>query len=150
MNATVRAATLADISPIMELEEASPSAAHWSRQQYEEIFSPSGPMRIALVIEENGRIEGFFVARAVGLEWEIENTVVAAAARRNGLGSLLLGKFLEIARESATEAVFLEVRESSHAARALYHKWNFIESGSRKLYYRDPEEDAIIYRLCFR
>jgi len=150
MNATVRAATLADISPIIELEKASPSAAHWSRQQYEEIFSSSEPRRLALVIEQNNRIEGFFIARAVGAEWEIENIVVAAAARRHGLGSLLLGRFLEIAGEPATDAVFLEVRESSRAARALYHKWNFIESGRRKLYYRDPDEDAIICRLCFR
>ena len=46
-------------------------------------------------------------------------------------------------------AVFLEVRESNRAARALYEKWAFLESGRRRGYYKDPEEDAILYRLDF-
>ena len=33
-------------------------------------------------------------------------------------------------------AVYLEVRESNHAARVLYEKWSFIESGRRVRYYR--------------
>jgi len=31
----------------------------------------------------------------------------------------------------------------------LYEKWSFLESGHRKQYYKDPEEDAILYRLGF-
>jgi ribosomal-protein-alanine N-acetyltransferase len=99
------------------------------------------------VIEETADLQGFLVARSLGKEWEIENIAVAGPARRRGLGTRLLGEFLDQVRAQGAEAVFLEVRESNHAARSLYEKWAFVESGRRTRYYRDPEEDAVIYRL---
>jgi ribosomal-protein-alanine N-acetyltransferase len=101
------------------------------------------------VIEEESRVQGFLVAHGLDKEWEIENIAISGAARRRGLGARLLGEFLDQARGQRAEAVFLEVRESNQAARALYEKWAFEESGRRAQYYREPEEDAIVYRLCF-
>jgi ribosomal protein S18 acetylase RimI-like enzyme len=43
----------------------------------------------------------------------------------------------------------LEVRESNRAARAFYEKWAFLEGARRPGYYKDPKEDAILYRLGF-
>jgi [ribosomal protein S18]-alanine N-acetyltransferase len=59
----------------------------------------------------------------------------------------LLGAFLDLVREHGGKQVFLEVRESNHAARALYEKWAFVESGRRKMYYHDPPEDALVLRF---
>ena len=47
------------------------------------------------------------------------------------------------------KAIFLEVRESNRAAKALYEKWAFTEEGRRKAYYTDPEEDALILKFSF-
>ena len=77
------------------------------------------PRRQALVIETDG-IQGFLVARALDKEWEIENMAVSGPARRHGLGTRLLGEFLDRVRVAGAQGVFLEVRESNHAARALY------------------------------
>jgi len=44
--------------------------------------------------------------------------------------------------------VFLEVRESNQPARAFYLRQGFEESGRRKFYYANPQEDAILYRLA--
>ena len=131
---------------MMALEKHAVTAAHWSRQQYEQVFRAPRPRRDALVIERDG-IQGFLIARALDKEWEIENMAVSDPARRHGLGTRLLGEFLDRARTEGGEIVFLEVRESNHAARALYEKWAFVQSGRRKGYYRGPEEDAITYRL---
>ena len=141
-----RLATPADIPAMMALETHAVTAAHWSRQQYEQIFATDGPRREALVIERGG-IQGFLVARALDKEWEIENMAVSGPVRRLGLGTRLLGEFLDQVRIAGAQSVFLEVRESNHAARALYEKWAFVQSGRRKGYYRGPEEDAITYRL---
>jgi len=65
------------------------------------------------------------------------------------MGTRLLGEFLDRAKVAGAEMVFLEVRESNHAARALYEKWAFVQSGRRKGYYCVPEEDAITYYLYF-
>jgi ribosomal-protein-alanine N-acetyltransferase len=144
-----RPATLDDVAALMALEKHAVTAAHWSIEQYRAIFLTSQIPRIALLAEEGNTIQGFLVARGVGAEWELENIVIAASARRGGLGTRLLGEFLNAARACGAAAVFLEVRESNSAARRLYERWAFIESGRRTNYYRDPEEAAITYRLEF-
>jgi ribosomal-protein-alanine acetyltransferase len=145
----IRRATLADIPAMMALEKHAATAAHWSLQQYETAFSAEAPSRVVLILEEEAGVQAFIAGRALGEEWEIENIAVAGPSRRRGLGTRLLGEFVDLARSQGAEAVFLEVRESNLAARRLYEKWGFVESGRRKCYYREPEEDAMVYRLGF-
>jgi len=145
----IRPATEVDIPAIMRLAQHSATAAHWSSEQYANIFSNTSPRRVALVIEEASGVQGFLIARAIPFEWEIENIAIAADARSRGLGTRLLGEFLDSARAEGARAVFLEVRESNHAARSLYEKWAFVESGRRAHYYQNPREDAIVYRHSF-
>jgi [ribosomal protein S18]-alanine N-acetyltransferase len=145
---SIRAAAVADFPAMMELEKRAATAAHWSAAQYEALFSASHPERVALILEE-AELQGFVIARVVAEEWEIENIAIAGSARRRGLGTRLLGELLDLARAKGAAAVFLEVRESNRVARALYEKWAFLESGRRRRYYKDPEEDAILYRIDF-
>jgi ribosomal-protein-alanine N-acetyltransferase len=42
--------------------------------------------------------------------------------------------------------MFLEVRESNSAARALYASRGFLAVGRRRGYYRSPVEDALVLR----
>jgi ribosomal-protein-alanine acetyltransferase len=143
----IRPATAADIPAMMALEKHAATAAHWSRKQYEAAFESD--IREVLVLEEGSAAQGFLVGRRVDDEWEIENVAIAGPARRRGLGTRLVGEFLNRARSGGAQSVYLEVRESNLAARLLYEKWAFVESGRRKSYYRDPEEDAVLYRLDF-
>ena len=146
----IRAASLEDVPTLMALEKHAVTAAHWSVEQYQVAFSIQEPPRVALVIEEDAEVQGFLIARAAKREWEIENIAVAGPARRRGLGSRLLGEFLNTVLGQGGQAVFLEVRRSNLAARNLYEKWAFVESGCRKNYYHAPEEDAMTYRLDTR
>jgi len=146
---SIRPASATDLPAMMALEKRAATAAHWSGEQYQALFRGSDPGRVALVMQEESGLQGFVIARVLDDEWEIENIVVAGPARRRGLGTRLLGELLDLARGQGAAAVFLEVRESNHAARALYEKWAFLESGHRRRYYRHPEEDAILYRLGF-
>jgi ribosomal-protein-alanine N-acetyltransferase len=146
---SIRPATPADIPDMMRLTDHSATAAHWSRSQYDQIFSQESPRRLAMVVQDSQGLQGFLVAQCAVDEWEIENIAIAGPARRRGLGTRLLGEFLDQACAKGASAVFLEVRESNHAARALYEKWSFAESGRRPRYYSAPEEDAIIYRHAF-
>lgn len=134
---------------MMTVAKHAVTAAHWSPGQYQNLFSGTELRRMVLVIEEECSLQGFLVARALDGEWEIENIAIAGAARRRGLGTRLLGEFVDSVRRERAAAVFLEVRESNRAARALYEKWAFVESGRRPRYYADPPEDAILYRLDF-
>lgn len=141
----IRPARPEDMGALMELERESPTAAHWSRAQYEAISQPEAPPRLCLVAE-SGPVLAFLVAQTAGAEWELENIVVAPAACRQGLGRELLRELLQQARQQHALAVVLEVRASNAAARALYQACGFVEAGTRPRYYQNPQEDAIICR----
>jgi [ribosomal protein S18]-alanine N-acetyltransferase len=139
---------------MMNLEEQSPAAGHWSRQQYESFFvsvsRAQQSERLTWVAEDEAdapEFLGFLVAHRIDADWELENMVVAAKARRRGVGTRLLGELVAQARSAHAREIFLEVRESNHNARALYRKAGFEETGLRKGYYSDPPEDAILCRL---
>jgi ribosomal-protein-alanine acetyltransferase len=100
-------------------------------------------------LDEPTQIQGFVIVKAVGVEWEIENIAIASPVQRLGLGTRLITHVLDVARAKGAESIFLEVRESNLAARHLYEKWAFVESGRRKQYYQGPREDAIVYRREF-
>ena len=139
---------------MMALQRQSPAAADWSQKQYEALFMTAGGQqrseRWAWIAEDAGEASGivaFLVARQVDAEWELENMVVAEAARRRGVGSRLLDELVAHARGEQGSGIFLEVRESNRSARALYRKAGFTETGLRKSYYSGPPEDAILCRL---
>jgi [ribosomal protein S18]-alanine N-acetyltransferase len=149
----IRPAITADVSSMLAIERASPTAGHFSEAQYRELIEQGlqaeteGQQRLALVIEEDCEVSGFVVGRMLNNEWEIENVVVTAASRKRGLGLALVNELVRIARENGAVKIYLEVRESNVAARRLYGSCKFAEDGRRKNYYRDPVEDAILYTL---
>ena len=89
---------------------------------------------------------GYVVALLYGEEGEIADLAVAPAARRRGIGGVLLDRVAATAMESGVRALYLEVRESNVAARALYHSRGFDMVGRRRGYYSRPSEDALVLR----
>lgn len=140
----IRPATTADVAAMRRIDAQAPTAAHWNDSEFDRIFA-GDPPRLALVIHDD-TVQGFLIANQIGPEWELENIVVAAGARRRGLASALLGHFLDVVKQQGGESVFLEVRASNAAARALYAKYGFAEAGRRSHYYQNPDEDAVLYR----
>lgn len=143
---------------MMNIERQSAAAGHWTEQQYRQAFESENSARLVLVAEAtplrvstlksdaSSDIVGFLVANHLSPEWELENIVVAPAARRRGLGKRLLGALLAAAHKANSTSVFLEVRESNAAARSLYENTGFEQTGRRPSYYTSPLEAAILYR----
>jgi ribosomal-protein-alanine N-acetyltransferase len=143
----IRPATPADLDAMRAIEARAATAAHWSEVEYQRLFS-GDPPRLAFVVGDD-KVQGFLIATQIGPEWELENIAVAADAQRRGLGSALVRHFLDMVKQRAGESVFLEVRESNTAARALYRQHGFVETGRRRSYYQYPDEDAVLYRKAF-
>ena len=70
--------------------------------------------------------------------------VVRPGERRRGVGELLLIEALNEAYRYGARTATLEVRKSNAAARSLYKKYGFTETGIRHRYYADNGEDAVI------
>jgi ribosomal-protein-alanine N-acetyltransferase len=145
MPVAIRSAALNDVPAILAIEQQSPSAAHWTLEQYNRLVG-SG---VVLVAEEAGRLCGFVCAMAVAGEWEIENVAVAAELLRRGIADELVRELIRRAESEAASAILLEVRESNLPARGLYEKHGLREVGRRPAYYRNPVEAAILYALRF-
>jgi [ribosomal protein S18]-alanine N-acetyltransferase len=64
--------------------------------------------------------------------------------RGRGLGELLLICMFDEAIERGANWLTLEVRVTNAAAQALYRKYGFTAHGTRKRYYSDNNEDALI------
>ncbi len=101
-----------------------------------------------LVAIEDGRPVGYLLARLAADEGEILNLGVAPDARRRGVGRALVREGLAALAARGASQVFLEVRESNTAARALYAEFGFGEVGRRRGYYRRPVEDAVVLRAA--
>ncbi len=92
---------------------------------------------------------GFAIVHQIFEDVTLIDICVSPEYQEQGFGRSLLEAVISKARSDMGETLFLEVRASSIAARALYSKYGFVEAGSRKGYYKtaDGVEDAILMEL---
>ncbi len=64
--------------------------------------------------------------------------------KRKKIGEALLNKIIEACYKNEIKYITLEVRESNIAAIKLYEKYGFKSLGTRKGYYQNNNEDALI------
>ncbi len=148
--AVVRPMTAADLGRVMEIAGSLKEAPAWPLAAWEKALEPeSAPRRVCLVAEDRvrGEAAGFAVASLLGEQAELESIGVAAESQRRGLGRLLFGALAAQLKAAWAGEVILEVRDSNRAARGLYRSLGFVESGRRRRYYHDPEEDAVLMAL---
>lgn len=150
-NSHIRPMTEGDLDAVLALERESDLAPHWNRADYLIAIrgdSGSALWRLALVAEAGGEVAGFAVVRllttADGGEAELESMVVARRWRGQGLGASLLSESTLRVKAQGARRLDLEVRAGNAAAIWLYRRAGFRETGRRRGYYRDPEEDAVL------
>ena len=143
----IRPATLADVTAIGEAEQVC-FGDPWSPSGIAELFE--NETVVALAAETGGpeiRLAGYAFARVIADEAEILNLAVLPLFRRRGIGGRLLEAAVTAVRTAGAGELFLEVRESNAAAKALYLTRGFRPVGVRTGYYRNPRENAVVLRL---
>lgn len=91
---------------------------------------------------ENGTAVGFVGLYALTDEADIVRVGVLPQYRNRGIARAVLTKSLE----NVDGDVFLDVRESNVPAISLYRSLGFYDTGVRKDYYSDPEENAVLMK----
>lgn len=142
--AVVRRAAMADLDAIVAIESAS-FATPWSRASFRDMVVGDGAL-LLVAVDAGDRVVGFAVLITAADEAELANLAVAPSARRGGVATRLVEDVLARAEAAGAQEVFLEVRESNAAARALYAAQGFTEVGRRRGYYRAPDEDGLVLR----
>jgi ribosomal-protein-alanine N-acetyltransferase len=136
---TIRSLRYSDLPQVISIERrAFPTP--WSLAMF--VLELSKPSGICLAVTEGDRIAGYLICSRYDQAWHLMNVAVDPGARRRGLGSALLAAMIERAGEDA--AFTLEVRISNAGAIALYEQFGFRAAGTRRRYYTDTGEDALI------
>ena len=144
MSITITKAVPDDAESISAIEKIS-FGDPWSEKAIREsLLSPAVTSFKAL--DGDGRICGYAFLMVAADEAELINIAVDLRHRRLGIGSALLSTILETAEKSGVCAVYLEVRMSNISARALYERFGFKLIGTRRNYYKNPTEDAVLMK----
>jgi ribosomal-protein-alanine N-acetyltransferase len=112
----------------------------WSENAFRGELAAAG--RRYLVAEEGGVVVGYGGLLVVGDDAHITTLAVEPESRGGGLGTRLMLRLADEAREAGAAHLTLEVRVSNHPAQSLYRRFGFETVGLRRHYYRN--EDALI------
>ncbi len=137
---------ITDLEEIMVIERASFSFPWTKGMVLSELFE--NPFSFSTVVRagDTRKIIAQVFMRLMVDELHLLNLGVHPAWRRRGLGTRLIRHVLSTAKAKEAERVILEVRDTNHAAQALYQKTGFRRIGLRKNYYRKPKENALLFQ----
>lgn len=135
---------VADLGGVMDLERMC-FRTRWTREQF--LLGLERKAFRILGIHERGVLVAYAAFSVIAGEMELMNIATHPFHRRKGLGKRLLAEVLRLCRAEGVSEGFLEVRRSNTGAIDLYRKFGFMQTGTRKNYYPDNNEDALLFRL---
>ena len=142
----VRKLSTQDVSEIL-LIQAESNLSYWSEESYKEEAIRADTLSFVAI--NKYETVGFIVARILQSEShnevEIYNFGVLKKYQKLGVGSKLLQKLFTKLGEKKS-IIWLEVRKSNIKALNFYEKYNFEKIGTRKNFFSNPTEDAILMK----
>ncbi|HEX2542857.1 MAG TPA: ribosomal protein S18-alanine N-acetyltransferase [Caldimonas sp.] len=146
----LRPMTVASLDGVMALEEEV-YPFPWTRGNFLDSLAAG---YVAWTLNRiDGDLIGYCVAMFGADEMHLLNITVAPAWRKRGHARRLLDELVAVCRQRPADRLWLEVRESNHAAREVYRRLGFVPAGMRRGYYPAPagtREDAIVMTLDLR
>jgi ribosomal-protein-alanine N-acetyltransferase len=143
----------ADMLPaILQLEEACFSAP-WTRKMLEAELTGNQFARflVATVHKETepsvGTIVGYHCFWIVFEELRLMNLAVHESMRGQGIGRALANEAIGMGLAHAATRAVLEVRASNDPAQRLYRQLGFVPISTRRSYYANPVEDALLMAM---
>jgi len=145
-------ATAAMLPGILELEEACFSAP-WTRKMLEAELTGNQFARflVATVHQELDSpvrsIVGYHCFWIVFEELRLMNLAVHESMRGRGIGRALAVEAIGMGLAHAATRAVLEVRASNEPAQRLYRQLGFAPISTRRNYYTNPIEDALLMEM---
>ncbi len=132
------------IERVREIETLS-NPSPWTYESFvHEVKNPNG---LFLVANAGDTIVGYGAVWFVIDEAHITTLAVAESERKQGYGRQIVNALLEEAQERGMTCATLEVRASNSPAIHLYESLGFTVVGTRKKYYPNNKEDALVMWL---
>jgi len=135
----IRPLGYSDLPQVIAIERRA-FATPWSLAMF--VLELSKPSGVCLAAYRAGRVVGYLICSRYDEAWHLMNIAVDPPDLRKGIAVAMLERMLVQAGEDA--AYTLEVRPSNTPAIALYERFGFKAVGTRRRYYQDTGEDAVI------
>ena len=135
-----------DIDAIVRVENACFSTP-WSIDAIKHEICENKLADFMIACDEENNIIGYIGIWTLLDECQINKIAVMPDKRKIGIGKTILNHVIELTRDMGVKSWYLEVRESNTAAQALYRSAGFSSVGTRKNYYINPVEDAVLMSL---
>ncbi len=139
--------TLQDLEQISDILQSS-FDEFWTKDIFKDELMANNS--IYLVAKLNQQIVGFGGIKMILEEANVMNIVVKKDFRNQGIGTLLLEKLIQLAKEKKSTSITLEVNEENYSAIHLYKKLGFKQMGSRKNYYDGKDGYIMTKKLSKR
>lgn len=132
-----------DIDEVIAIESASYGEHHWSRESFFNELS-NELAKYYSAFDESGKLIGYAGSWHILEEAHLTNIAVSSDFRRKKIGEALLARVIKDCIAEGVKYLTLEVRVSNTPAINLYEKYGFKSLGTRKGYYQNNNEDALI------
>lgn len=132
-----------DIDDVVAIEAKAYGEHHWSKESFYNELS-NDLARYYSVYNQNEELIAYAGCWQILEEAHITNIAVSPEYKRKHVGESLLVTIIEECYRNMAKYITLEVRVSNFPAVSLYEKYGFKSLGSRKGYYQDNNEDALI------
>ncbi len=132
-----------DLNGVLEVERES-FTSPWTREMYAWELQNRAVCHIYVVRTPECRVAGFCAFWLVFDEIHINNLALRPQYRGQGCGTALMRHILAEAERLGARRATLEVRSGNAGALRLYERLGFYVAGTRRNYYTNPVEDALI------
>ena len=132
-----------DLDGVIEVESES-FTNPWTREMYVSELRNRSVCHILVVRSDERPGVGFCAFWLIADEIHINNLAIHPGFRKRGLGTALVRTVLSEAGTLGARRATLEVRASNVSARQLYERHGFRLTATRRGYYTNPIEDALI------
>ncbi len=133
--------TESHISAILEIEKET-NTAPWSERSFRNELSHQYGIFLVAILQ--GEVVAYGGVWLVIDEAHVTTISVSPSHRREGIGQKLMVELLEKAKQGGMVCSTLEVRAGNQAAIQLYEKLGYGIVATRKGYYPDNKEDAVV------
>ncbi len=140
---TIKRMTPEDIDGVISIEEQAYGDHHWSKDSFMNELN-NELARYYSLFNENNELCGYAGCWHILDEAHVTNIAISANHRRKKYGEALLKRIIDDCYLEKIKYITLEVRVSNQAAINLYTKYGFTSFGTRKGYYQNNNEDALI------
>lgn len=132
-----------DIDSVIAIEEKAYGPHHWSKESFMGELS-NELAKYFSVFSENGDLIAYCGCWQILEEAHITNIAVDPDFRQKHIGEAMLKTIIDECYKNMAKYITLEVRVGNKPAIGLYEKYGFKSLGTRKGYYQDNNEDALI------